>query len=98
MNIKGDLFLTPGIGDGDVHLKGVTVAGRTIVAGGGEESIIFEDSTLGVVIMRKDDCTVRIVLEGNSTAASVTIKSGGKIEITGEDGSIITLDSTPANP
>jgi hypothetical protein len=92
MKIAGDLYLTPAIGEGDVHLKNVTVEGRTIVAGGGEESVIFEDSTLGIVVMKKEDGKVRVVLEGNSSAVNVTVKSGGKIEITGADGSIATVD------
>ncbi len=92
MVIKGDLFLTAGIGDGEAHIKGVTVEGRTLVTGGGPESIVFEDSTLGVTIVRQDDGTVRVVFTGNTSVSSLVIKSGGIIEITTEDGEVISVE------
>ena len=92
MIIKGDLLLTAGIGDGDAHFVNVIVEGRTVVTGGGEESIIFEDSTLAIVIMKKEDGKVRIALEGSSSAVSITIKAGGKVEITTQDGRVTEVD------
>jgi len=44
--IDGNLYLTAGIGEGDVELSGVTVKGDTIINGGGKESIIANNSSL----------------------------------------------------
>jgi hypothetical protein len=43
LNIKGDLYLTEGIGNGTVTLDNVTVDGKTLVCGGGMESIIIKN-------------------------------------------------------
>jgi len=92
MIIKGDLFLTAGIGDGEAFIKNVTVEGRTLVAGGGAESVVFEDSTLGITIIRRDDGIVRVVFEGSTSVSDLVIKSGGIIEITTEDGEVISVE------
>lgn len=51
--IKGDLILAAGIGEGEVLLDHVTVEGRTIVNGGGENSIVIQDSTMNQVMVQK---------------------------------------------
>ena len=53
LNIKGDLYLTEGIGNGTVTLDNVTVDGKTLVCGGGMESIIIKNSTLGAPLSRR---------------------------------------------
>jgi len=54
MVVNGDLFLAQGIGDGDVTLDNVTVKGRTVVRGGGENSIIINNSNLeGTLVVIK---------------------------------------------
>jgi hypothetical protein len=81
MTIKGDLYLSEGIGSGNVRLDNVKVAGRTIVQGGGENSIILNNTSLtGNLIIIKKDGKVRIVASGSSNVGNVDLKSGAKLE------------------
>jgi len=78
--IDGNLYLTPGIGDGDVKLSHVTVKGKTFINGGGEHSISVENSELGEVEVNKKDNHVRLFVTGSSSVGSVTLSSGAKLE------------------
>jgi len=76
--ITGDLYLAPGIQNGDVTLDGVNVKGTVYVYGGGSNSVHFINSKLGKVIVNKRD--VRIVTSGNTSVESTVVKSGTKLE------------------
>lgn len=80
LNITGDLILSEGIAEGDVTLKGVTVSGQTIVNGGGENSIHFEDSVLATVIVNKNTGAVRIVASGSTRVIEVQLETPVIIE------------------
>jgi len=81
MTIEGNLYLTQGIGNGEVTLENVKVKGDTIVSGGGMESIKIKNSSLtGKLIIIKVDGKVRIVAEGSSEIGGVELKSGAKLE------------------
>ncbi|MFC5404275.1 DUF4838 domain-containing protein [Cohnella soli] len=73
MKIEGNLLLAAGIGEGDVTLNHVTVLGKTTVNGGGANSIHFLNSKLAIVIVDKKSGSVRVVLEGSTTVASLTV-------------------------
>lgn len=78
--IKGNLYLTQGIGDGDITLDNITVEGELVVLGGGENSIRINNSNIvGKVIVLKIDGKVRIVAEGDTILDEVTMMSGGKL-------------------
>ncbi|TDF94443.1 S-layer homology domain-containing protein [Paenibacillus piri] len=77
MTINGNLYLTQGIGDGNVILDGVTVKGRTLVRGGGEHSIVIKNSSLiGTLIINKGDGKIRIVSQGTTQIGQVQLNSG----------------------
>lgn len=78
--IKGDLILAAGIGEGEVFLDHVTVKGRTIVNGGGENSIEIQDSTLNQMVVQKDFSRVRVFAKGSTSISDTIIKSGAKLE------------------
>ncbi|MBU7005561.1 Ig-like domain-containing protein [Phosphitispora fastidiosa] len=80
MIIEGDLLLTAGIGDGDARLTNITVEGRTVITGGGENSIIFTDSTLNKVVVQKKNGKVRVVAHGNTNIKIVSLASGARLE------------------
>lgn len=81
MTVKGDLYLTRGIGDGEIVLDGVTVNGDTIVSGGGMKSIKIKNSSLkGTLLVLKIDGKVRIVAEGSSAIGNVELASGAKLQ------------------
>ncbi len=79
--IEGDLLLGNSIGDGDVELRDVTVQGKTIVNGGGPNSIImynFNGQT--VVVEVPDGANVRLVAQGNTTVADVSMEGNGMLQ------------------
>ncbi|MFB9274006.1 carbohydrate binding domain-containing protein [Cohnella cellulosilytica] len=78
--IFGDLYLTEGIGEGDVALEGVTVTGTTFVLGGGENSLRLTDSKLNEIKVLKRNHKLRVLLQGTSTAGSVRANSGAILE------------------
>ena len=79
--ISGNLYLTEGIGDGHVTLDNVQVQGATKVSGGGENSIIIINSSLGrVVIDTTGRQNVRLIAQGSTTIGVVEAESGAKLE------------------
>ena len=88
LNIKGNLYLTEGIGDGDVTLDNVAVNGETVIKGGGENSIKIKNSKLGQVVVDKTSGGIRVVLEGNVSIPNLVlnkdtklvVKEGAKVE------------------
>lgn len=80
LNIKGDLYLTEGIGEGTVILDNVTVGGKTLVCGGGMESIIIKNSTLGSTVVQKKNGKVRLEASGKTKVGKMQLRSGGKLE------------------
>lgn len=80
MDIKGDLYLVEGIGEGDVKLDNVTVEGNTYIRGG-DNRITIRDSELGEVVINKKSGNVRVVLEGDTIVENMVIKSGTKLVV-----------------
>jgi hypothetical protein len=81
MVINGDLYLTPGVGDGSITLNNVKVKGKTVVMGGGENSIHLVNTTLtGALVIIKKDGKIRIVAEGSTVVSDVQLNSGAKLE------------------
>lgn len=79
--INGDLYLSPGIQNGDVTLDGVEVKGIVYVNGGGSNSVHFKNTKLGkVIVNKKGDEGVRIVTSGSTSVDSVITKSITKLE------------------
>jgi beta-glucanase (GH16 family) len=85
--IEGNLYLTEGIGEGDIRIEGVQVKGTTYIRGGGEHSVTLADSSLGTIQVAKPRGTVRIVASGTTTAGTIQLNSGAILEegnLTGE--------------
>lgn len=79
--INGDLYLSPGIQNGDVTLDGVRVKGIVYVNGGGSNSVQFINSKIDkVIVNKKAGQDVRIVTSGNTSVESTIIKSGTILE------------------
>ena len=79
-DIKGNLYLTEDIGQGNVTLEGVTVKGTTFVNGGGEDTVIINNSKLENLVVNKKDSKIRVNLTGSTTVKSVELLSGGKLD------------------
>lgn len=78
--IKGNLLISEDVGEGDVRLKNVKVEGQTLVKGGGQNSVYFEDTALATVIVNKNNGAIRIVATGNTHVVEVQLESYVKIE------------------
>ncbi|SES10270.1 Uncharacterized conserved protein YfaP, DUF2135 family [Gracilibacillus ureilyticus] len=85
VHITGNLVLAEGIGEGEVTLNNVTVDGETVVNGGGENSIYFNDTVLATVIVNKNTGAVRIVAQGNSQVYEVQLETPTIVEEEGLD-------------
>lgn len=98
--INGNLILRETIGEGNVYLEGVVVKGETIVKGGGANSIVIKNSTIGKVIVIKEGNTVRIVATGSTSIDTVDIRANVKLEeyqLTGTGfNDVLVLDDIPA--
>nr|WP_183602799.1 hemoblobin-interacting domain-containing protein [Paenibacillus phyllosphaerae] len=79
--IDRNVLITPGVGEGDVTLDGVTVKGTLYVSGGGVNSIHVNDSNIERIVVDKPDAPVRVVLEGDSEVGDIEVESGANIEI-----------------
>lgn len=74
--VSADLFIAPGVGDGEVTLDSVNAPNRTFIDGGGANSVIFKgDSVFGAIITNKSskEKPLTLKLEGNTTADNITI-------------------------
>lgn len=77
LTVKGDLIIADGVGEGDVTLDSVKVEGRTVVRGGGENSIIVKGgSELGRVIVAKVDGVVRVFAEDGAEIEVIYVDDG----------------------
>ncbi len=75
------MFLTEGIGDGTVRLDNVTVQGQTFVNGGGDHSVVINNSSLqGILYVYKSNGQVRILAEGSTYIPNVQLGSGANLE------------------
>ncbi|MCK8060696.1 MULTISPECIES: carbohydrate binding domain-containing protein [unclassified Fusibacter] len=77
--IRGDVFITENVGEGEVHLANVTIEGDIVVKGGGENSLYFENVNInGALLVKKTNNKIRIVASG-STQIKVTVLASGAI-------------------
>ncbi len=81
LTISGDLYITPGVGEGNVTLDEVVVKGRIYVLGGGTNSIIVRNSNItGTLIVDKWNGQVRIVASGTTHFPVIRLLSGAILE------------------
>lgn len=75
MVIEGNLYLAAGIGDGAVELERITVKGKTVISGGGEHSVVINNSTLGEVVVVRIGGVVRVVAAGDTSIGQVILET-----------------------
>ncbi|WP_238322988.1 S-layer homology domain-containing protein [Gorillibacterium massiliense] len=76
-SISGDLYIAPGVGEGEVTLNNVKIAGSVIVQGGGEHSVILNSVSVGgSLIVNKAGGKIRIVATGTTSVSVVRLESG----------------------
>ncbi|MCS7464063.1 CotH kinase family protein [Paenibacillus doosanensis] len=99
VTISGNLYLTEGIGQGNVTLDHVHVQGATFIKGGGEHTVTIKDSTFaGNVVVAKADGKIRISTDGQTAMRYVELRSGAILEqAEGSSGSWGNVNVTPSN-
>lgn len=78
--IEGSLLLTEGVGEGSINLEDITVKGRTVICGGGSDSIILNNCNLGTIVIRKSSGPVRIIATGKTNIGRVIAKTEARLE------------------
>lgn len=92
--INGDLIIGDGVGDGDVILDSVTVTGRTIIRGGGVNSIkIMGTSSLANIIIARVDGQVRVFSEDGTNVGEVIVDGKDDVVIEGKMEKVTVLAS-----
>ena len=95
--IEGDLLLAQSIGDGNVALRNVTVKGKTIINGGGPNSVImYNFNGVTVVVDVPEGSRVRLVAQGNTTVANVSMEGNGMLQESELSGSGFVNVAIPA--
>ena len=89
--ITGNLYLTEGIGEGDVTLDNVTVQGTTKISGGGSDSIHLRNTSVGAVLVNVPSRNlVRLLAQGNTAVGTLEARTPARLEEEGLTGSGFT--------
>ncbi|MGI6605701.1 MAG: hypothetical protein ACOX2X_01390 [Peptococcia bacterium] len=79
--ITGNLYLTEGIGAGDVTLDNVTVQGTTKISGGGSNSIhLLNTSVSSVLVNVPSRNLVRVLAQGSTDVGTLEARTPAKLE------------------
>ena len=101
--VSGDLYITAGVGLGDVKLENVTVLGRIIASGGGESesgqaSILLRNVTADELLVDNlNENTVTVQADGITEIGRTTVRTNAYIEDNTPDGmglKYISLEGT----
>lgn len=87
VDIDGDLVIGDGVGNGDAILKNITVEGRAVIRGGGENSVKFigtNTDVKNIVIARGSDGRVRILTEDGAVLAEAEVDGDSDVILEGE--------------
>lgn len=93
--IVNNLHITKEVGNGNVTIKNVIITGELLVEGGGQNSIIIENSDINQLTANKIDDNVRILLSGDTSVDYASVKSNiilDQSHLTGNGLVDLTLD------
>jgi hypothetical protein len=92
LTVNGDLIIGDGVGDGDISLDNVKVAGRLVVRGGGINSIhITGQSNLQKIIVARVDGQVRVYAEEGTEIGDVLVDGKDDVTIEGNAHTVLLL-------
>jgi hypothetical protein len=87
--VKGDLIIGDGVGEGNVSLENVTIAGRLVVRGGGENSILITgNSNVDSIIIAKVKGKVRVFTADGTEIGEVLADGSDDVILEGNFSSI----------
>ncbi|MCM3633329.1 carbohydrate binding domain-containing protein [Paenibacillus camelliae] len=81
MTIKGNVYVTATVGDGDVHLNDVRMDGTLHINGGGTDSIYIENSTINRIVVNRLEGKVRVVIRDGSSIDELYVEHDAIIEL-----------------
>ncbi|MCI8971692.1 MAG: S-layer homology domain-containing protein, partial [Oscillibacter sp.] len=90
--VTGNLYLTGGVGLGNVELENVTVQGKIVICGGGEaeggkQSVLLRNVTAGALELDSlSEQFLSVQAEGLTNIGEVTVRTSGYLEDRTEDG------------
>ena len=91
MTITGNIYLTEGIGEGDVTLDNVIIQGTTKISGGGSNSIHLLNTTVGAVLVNVPNRhLVRLLAQGSTAVGTLEARTPARLEEEGLTGSGFT--------
>ncbi|HKL11030.1 MAG TPA: hypothetical protein VJ990_06275 [Clostridia bacterium] len=90
VDVSGDLTITSNVGDGDVYLQSVSVAGTLFVNGGGENSIKIKDGSFPVIRIDRPQGKVRIDADSDAVIVVIEIASAAEIDTKHVDKILVT--------
>ncbi len=94
MDIEGDLIIGDGVGDGDVTLNNVNVTGRTVIRGGGVDSIkILGRSDLQKIIIARVDGQLRVYTEEGLEVGEIIVDGNDDVILEGSTGTVTVVSS-----
>lgn len=97
--VQGNLTITKNVGEGEITLRNIKVNGKTIVRGGGPQSIHLVDTELGEVEVNKEKGKVRLAASGSSEINRVHLLSPSDLqehELKGKGfDTVVVSDSVP---
>lgn len=89
ITVTGDLIIGDGVGNGEVILDNVVVIGRTVVRGGGVNSIkIIGNSNLQNIVIARVDGQVRVYSEDGAEIGEVIVDGNDDVIIEGNVGAL----------
>lgn len=92
--VKGDLIIGDGVGEGNVSLENVTIAGRLVVRGGGENSILITgNSKVDSIIITKVKGKVRVITAEGTEIGEVLADGSDDVILEGNFSSITVLSN-----
>ena len=98
MTVKGDLILADGLGKGSATLDNVTVTGRVIIRGGGENSVKFNQSTVKEQVILNDRNSATRLVNISSLLGALMLYSDAILDGDFDNVSVAApLDGTLAN-
>ncbi|MDR6722962.1 mannan endo-1,4-beta-mannosidase [Paenibacillus amylolyticus] len=82
--INGNLYIAPGVREGDVDLSEVTVKGATYIQGGGTHSVTVTDSALDNIFVDRREGEVRLELTGTTTTGQLHVERSATVALGSE--------------
>ena len=90
IKITGDLIIGDGVGNGDVTLDSVVVTGRTVIRGGGVNSIkIIGKSNIKNMVIARVEGQVRVYAEDGTQMGDIIVDGSDDVIIEGNFGEVI---------